>query len=297
MHVNSQGSGAPLLLIHGWGMHGGMWGKVTEQLAKHFRVLTVDLPGHGFSKAEKGKGRREKGSPLPRAGEGLGERVPFPLSSSPFSLDFIVDQLSAQFSEPLTVCGWSLGGQIALHWAAREAEKIKRLVLVSSTPCFTERDDWPFGMARATLQQFAAELERNHAATLRRFLALQVRGSEGERELLASMRELLFSRGEPDADALRAGLEILRDADLRCALPEIRQPVLVIAGERDKLTPPQASHYLAQRLPDARLVEIEGAAHAPFLSHPDKFVTQLMHFLKGEPQITQMGADLNNSVF
>lgn len=260
MHVDSHGSGAPLLLIHGWGMHGGMWGAVTDQLAEHFRVLAVDLPGHGFSKL-----------PSPAGGRGAG--------GEGFDLDTIVDQLSAQFSEPLAVCGWSLGGQVALHWAAREPEKIKRLVLVTSTPCFTERDDWPFGMARATLQQFAAELEKNHAATLRRFLALQVRGSEGERELLASLRELLFSRGEPHPDTLRCGLEILRDADLRGALPGIRQPALVIAGERDKLTPPQASHYLAQTLPNARLIEIKGAAHAPFLSHPQIFIQHLKSFL------------------
>ena len=49
LHVDSYGSGAPLLLIHGWGMHGGMWGGVAEQLAEHFRVLVVDLPGHGYS--------------------------------------------------------------------------------------------------------------------------------------------------------------------------------------------------------------------------------------------------------
>lgn len=262
LHVDSYGSGAPLLLIHGWGMHGGMWGVVAEQLAEHFRVLVVDLPGHGWS--GKGEERRENGSPLP------------------FSLEAIVDQLSAQFDEPLNVCGWSLGGQVALRWAMREPEKIKRLILVTSTPRFAERDDWLFGMARETLRQFAAELEKNHTATLRRFLALQVRGSEDERELLAGLRERLFSRGEAHPDALRDGLEILRDADLRSALPGIRQPTLVIAGERDKLTPPEASYYLAQTLPNARLVEIEGAAHAPFLSHPDEFVIQLRRFMENK---------------
>ena len=43
LHVDSYGSGAPLLLIHGWGMHGGMWGGIAERLAEHFRVLAVDL--------------------------------------------------------------------------------------------------------------------------------------------------------------------------------------------------------------------------------------------------------------
>jgi pimeloyl-[acyl-carrier protein] methyl ester esterase len=134
-------------------------------------------------------------------------------------------------------------------------------------------------MASEVLQKFAAELEENHAATLRRFIALQLRGSENERELLALLRERLFARGEPDMGALRAGLNILRDIDLRSELPQVRQPALVIAGERDKLTPPEASDYLAQAMPAARLVKVAGAAHAPFLSHQDIFVAHVKNFL------------------
>jgi len=54
---------------------------------------------------------------------------------------------------------------------------------------------------------------------------------------------------------------------------------LVIAGQRDKLTPPGASNYLAHAMPNARLVEIAGAAHVPFLSHPDFFVEHVKSFL------------------
>jgi pimeloyl-[acyl-carrier protein] methyl ester esterase len=206
--------------------------------------------------------------------------TPFPLPSSPFSLDSVVDQLSAQFTEPLTVCGWSLGGQIALQWALREPEQVRRLILVASTPCFVRRPDWECAMAAETLAQFAAALQQDYAQTLRRFLALQVRGSENERELLAGLREALFNRGEPDMAALQSGLEILRDCDLREALPNVAQPTLVIAGERDTLTPPQAAQYMAARMPDAQLVTIKGAAHAPFLSHPDEFVKQVTAFIE-----------------
>ena len=250
LHVESIGSGAPLLLVHGWGMHGGVWENVAQKLAAEWRVHSVDLPGYGYSKAEKVT-----------------------------TLDAIVDELSASFAEPLSVCGWSLGGQIALHWAAREPDKVRRLILVASTPCFTRRADWAFGMESEVLKKFATELEQNHAATLRRFIALQLRGSENERELLALLRERLFSRGEPDMVALRAGLNILRDVDLRSELQDIKQTALVIAGECDKLTPPEASLYLAQAMPSARLVEVAGAAHAPFLSHPEFFVEQIKRFL------------------
>lgn len=272
LYVEHQGgTGAPLLFVHGWGMHGGMWGAILPQLAAHFQVIAVDLPGHGFSA---GNGKREAVS---------GERDAtldtrhLPLAAD--YLDSIVDQLAAQFAGPLSVCGWSLGGQIALRWAMRYPEQVSRLVLVSATPCFVQRDDWPCAMAADTLSSFSDALQQNYALTLRRFLALQVRGSEHEREQLVALRSTLASRGEPDLAALQVGLEILRDVDLRAALQQIRQPTLVIAGSRDTLTPLSASQYMALRLPAARLAAIEGAAHAPFLSHPEEFVKNVMDFM------------------
>lgn len=250
LHIEVTGRGVPLVMLHGWGMHGGIWHETAARLAEDFQVHAVDLPGHGMSKL-----------------------------TQAFVLDAVMEELSASFPMPVDVLGWSLGGIIAQRWAARAPQQVRRLVLVASTPCFAARDDWDCGMPQQTLAQFASELENSHAATLRRFLALQLRGSESERELLAILRERLFSRGEPDMQALRGGLDILRDADLRAGLPQLRQPVLAVAGERDKLTPPQASQYMAQAMPDAQAVVIEGAAHAPFLSHPDIFVAQVKSFL------------------
>jgi pimeloyl-[acyl-carrier protein] methyl ester esterase len=256
LHVEGSGSGKPLVLIHGWGMHGGMWDGVAAQLAAQYRVHCVDLPGHGRSAA-------------------------LEHTEGTSALDATARALSDHFDEAVTVCGWSLGGQVALRWAALAPQQVERLILVASTPCFATRDDWACGIATDVLQQFAADLMRDCPATLRRFLALQLRGSEHERELLQALRESLFSRGEPDLNSLRAGLEILRDTDMRAALPAIRQRTLVIAGERDRLTPPAASAHLAQTLPRAHLAEINGAAHVPFLSHPQIFVAHLTDFLHG----------------
>jgi len=253
LYVETQGSGAPLVLLHGWGMHGGMWQPLAQRLAQGFQVHSVDLPGHGYSTVN---------------GEGGLQ-----------TLDGIVAELAAQFCGTLTVCGWSMGGQIALSWARLYPQQVQRLVLVASTPCFVEREDWSFGMAQDTLQHFAAELEQNHAATLRRFLALQLRGSENERGLLQQSREQLFARGEPDMEALRSGLGILRDTDLRAVLHDILQPTLLIFGERDLITPPAAAKYIAQALPRGSMVSIKGAAHAPFLSHLEIFIEQMLDFL------------------
>jgi pimeloyl-[acyl-carrier protein] methyl ester esterase len=194
-------------------------------------------------------------------------------------LDKIVVQLSAQFPEPLTIVGWSLGGQLALRWAQLHPAQVKKLVLVATTPCFVRQDDWSCAMAAEVLQEFADSLLQNHALTLKRFLALQVRGSENEKEILADLRARLFTKGEPDVEALKGGLEILRDTDLRDTLAQIKQPTLVINGERDTLTPKNAAAALAQALPNARLQIIQGAAHAPFLSHPTIFMQHLKSFL------------------
>lgn len=259
-YAGKSGSGAPLLLIHGWGMHGGMWGGVAEKLAQNFRVMTVDLPGHGFS------------ADL--------SHFPFPVSN--FTIDTIVDELSAQFVEPLCVCGWSLGGQIALRWAMRHPQQVERLVTVASTPSFVRREGWDHALSVEILQEFADNLQHHYALTLKHFLALQVRGGEQEREWLNVLRDGLFSRGEPDLAALQGGLEILRGCDLRGALPEVKQAMLVLAGERDTLIPQQASQYMANNTPNGRLAVIRGAAHAPFLSHPGEFVEHVVNFLSGK---------------
>ena len=257
LHIESCGAGAPLLLIHGWGMHCGIWGSVTAQLAQHFRVHCVDLPGYGAS----------------------------PIIAQ-YDLDGLVQRLSEYWHTEygdarLALCGWSLGGQIALRWAHHAPHQIDKLVLVATTPSFVQRNDWECAMAANTLHEFSVALLENHALTLKRFIALQVRGSEHERELLTDLRARLFSRGEPNIAALRGGLEILRNTDLRAVLPQVTQAAVVIAGERDVLTPPAASGYLAQQLPNAQLLNIQGASHAPFLSHPDIFVQRIEAFLNG----------------
>lgn len=278
LHVETLGTGAPLLLIHGWGMHSGMWGQVAEQLAQTHTVHCVDLPGHGHSNLPSPVYGRGVG------GEGFGqEALSLTLSRKQEReqtlLDNIVAQFATQFVEPITVVGWSLGGQVALRWAQLHPAQVNKLVLVATTPCFVQQENWSCAMAADTLQEFASALIQNHAQTLKRFLALQLRGSENERELLLDLRARLFAHGEPDVAALKGGLDILRDTDMRSQLAQITQRTLIIAGERDTLTPYAASEFVAQAMPNASLQVIEGAAHAPFLSHPHVFMQHIKSFL------------------
>jgi pimeloyl-[acyl-carrier protein] methyl ester esterase len=254
LHVDVAGDGPPLVLLHGFAMHGGLFAPIVPGLAASHRVHVVDLPGHGRSP---------------------------PIAS--FDLPSLVDAVDAAIApgEPLGVVAWSLGGLIALEWARRMPSRITRLVLVTTTPSFVARDQWPHGMSDETLARFGDELRVSYRLTLQRFLALQVHGSDEGRATLASLRERLFDRGEPSPRALVDALALLRTLDLRNVVPHVDTPALVIGGERDAIVPIEATRRLAAAMPWATHVAIAGAAHAPFLSHPRNFGAAVLPFLDG----------------
>ena len=251
--IESFGHGPPLVLLHGWAMHSGIWGPIVAQLARHYRVHAVDLPGHGHS------------API-----------------TPCTLDAMVaavDSALATETQPLAVLGWSMGGLIAMRWALMRPDRVDRLALVCTSPRFVAGPDWPHAMSAETLGRFANELHVAWKLTVQRFLALQVHNSEHGRAALAEMREQLWSRGEPSRPALAATLDVLATSDLRTEAAAIVQPALVVSGGRDTLCLPAAGRWLAWTIPGARFEEIEGAGHAPFLSHRDRFFASLGSFL------------------
>lgn len=246
-------SGRPpeLVLLHGWGMHGGVWAQTAERLSASFSVTCVDLPGYG--------GRA---------------------SVSPYTLEALAAAVAADLPTSFALCGWSLGGQLALTIASMMPERVRRLLLVGTNPCFTTRTDWECGIAPTVFAQFSQDLTGQYEATLKRFLALQVHGDTAARQVLTQLRNLLFARGKPDTGVLQAGLDILLSADLRAAASAIAAPALVVQGSYDRLVPGCAAEWLAQALPDARLHRIVGASHAPFLSHPAEFERAALAFLQ-----------------
>jgi pimeloyl-[acyl-carrier protein] methyl ester esterase len=157
-----------------------------------------------------------------------------------------------------------------------------RLALVATTPRFASAPDWPCGMAPEVLEGFAAGLARDPAKALRDFLTLQLRGDRRSAALLAELKATLAARPAPDTGgtARRAGDS--RHRRPAAAAGGLRQPVLVITGERDRLTPAEAGRRLAAAVPAGEYLELPGAAHVPFLSHPEQFVAALAAFLAGE---------------
>ncbi len=249
----AHGAGPDIVLVHGWGLHGGVWSSLAPALASHYRVTVVDLPGHGRS----------------------------PALARDANIDAYADELATTMPSPAIWVGWSLGATILLRMSRRHPQNIQRLVLVGATPRFIRCENWPWGQDAEVLEAFGRELSLSYRATLQRFLSLQL-GSEGDlRVPVKQMRRELLRYGAPDPVALQAGLSILRDTDLRTSLSQINVPCQVIHGTHDRLVPVAAGEFLASRLPFARQDLLQSAGHAPFLSHPGAFQNVLENFLRG----------------
>lgn len=250
LYFESVGHGADVVFLHGWAMNGMVWRQVTEALSDDFCCHRVDLPGCGRSD-----------------------------TVTPYTLQQLVDTVDAAFPLPVHVVGWSLGGAVAAQWALQQAEKIRSLTLVASSPSFAQREDWSCATPMSVLQQFTDNLGGDWRGTLKRFVSLQTMGGGEARELARRLIDDLFGHGEPDAAALKAGLEILRDTDLRADVGRLALPVLLQYGDRDAMTPLAAGQWLEQHIAGAQRVTHRGAAHVPFLSHLADFVAAQRRFL------------------
>lgn len=252
LHVEQSGLGPDLVLLHGWGLHGSVFAALAEQLAPRYRVTLIDLPGHG--------------------------RSPPPIHD--FDLAAVTETIAAAAPPRAIWLGWSLGGMIAAHMALSAPARVDKLILVASSPRFVTAPDWPHAMDPAILAGFARALEQDYRATLERFLSLQVTtGSTEGRETLRGLRAALLQY-TPALPALRAGLEILRGADLRPQLAALSRPTQLILGGRDMLVPVSVGAALRQRAPAIQIDVLSDAGHAPFLSHPQEFLATLTEFLE-----------------
>ena len=252
LHTDTCGNGPDLFLIHGWGLHGGVWQPLIEALQDRYRLTVVDLPGHGYS-------------PLPAGGFDLERLSQLLLDSAPANATWI---------------GWSLGGMAALNAMLHWPQQIGKAVMVAAQPQFIQSPDWPNATPGNSLAMFTDSLVNHTEQTLKRFLGLQVRGSADEKAQLRNIRAMIDARPHPQAEALRLGLEILRSTNLRPRMGEIQRPLQLIFGGRDMLVPAAAAEAIHPLVPQARIDILPQAGHIPFLSHTDAFLHPLQEFIE-----------------
>lgn len=252
IHQEIYGRGQPLVLLHGWSMHCGIWRHFARLLAEHFQVICVDLPGHGRSE-----------------------------SPEAFTLEQVGEALLAAISvEKFHLLGWSLGGTIAIEMAVRSPERVNSLTLLAANPQFVQTADWP-GVEVEVLRRFAGNLKQSCEATLMRFLALQVNGLENARDLLKRLKQVVYECEPPSLSVLQGGLDILASADLTLPLQRLECPLSAILGGRDSLIPRQCGERLKDLRPDAVINVLGNAGHVPFLTHDREIVNLLVDTYAG----------------
>lgn len=240
-----------LVLLHGWGLNHAIWQPIAAALADECIVLTPDLPGYGLT-------------------------TDYP---EPYLLAALADQLALIIPPQSLLLGWSLGGLVATQLALRHPAKVRALALLASSPCFLQQTDWP-GMNASVMQQFAGALSANLALTVERFLAIQAMGSTTARQDIKQLKQAVLSLPLPDAKVLAGGLEILASADLRPELSRLQMPLWACFGRLDSLVPVAMTQQFATFAPHADITVLAKASHAPFISHPDEFLSWLRRFLQ-----------------
>ncbi|WNO59811.1 pimeloyl-ACP methyl ester esterase BioH [Rheinheimera sp. MMS21-TC3] len=235
-----------LVLLHGWGVNQAVWQSTKAAVADSINVITLDLPGFG--------GERE-----------------FP---QPYKLEKVIEQLASKVPEQSYVYGWSLGGLIAMALAGKYPNKVKQLGLIAASPCFLAQANWP-GMAEQVMQQFAVALSKNLSLTIERFLAIQALGSDSARADIKALKQAILACPEPEAAAVAGALALLSKTDLRPTLQQLSMPIVGCFGRLDSLVPIAMLPSLQQLNKAIQLTTLAQASHAPFISHPDAFITWL----------------------
>jgi pimeloyl-ACP methyl ester carboxylesterase len=262
LHYVHGGSGPPLVFLHGVLGSTRVWEHLAADLAADHVVVAPDLFGHGMSAKPAGD---------------------YSLAGHAATVRDLLDALGL---DRVTLVGHSLGGGIALEFTYLFPERVHGLVLVASgglgrEVSFLLRAPTLPG-AELVLPLVASGFARRQGTALARALSLVgVRGStdvaqawhgfeqladgEGRRAFLATIRAVVGIDGQR-----------LSAAEL---LPRLHVPTLVVWGDRDRMIPLAHARDAVARMPDARLVVVEGAGHFPHLDAPEQFTTELRAFV------------------
>lgn len=248
---------AEMLMIPGWFSHLALdweeptWVRWCERLAAFARLVRFDKRGTGMSD-------RPEGMPTPD------ERM-----------EDARAVMDAARMEQAHVLGWSEGGPLGVLLAAAHPDRIQSLILYGTQATFRRTEDYPFGDSDEESEEWYAELESGWGTVEHVLL------THPEADPLFAQRRALYmqSAASPAAAVALARSNAL--IDVRDLLPSIRVPTLVLSRGDDPVGPGPTGRYLAERIPGARFVELDGDEHLPWLGDVDALCAEIEHFVTG----------------
>ena len=246
------GSGPPVVLVHGLGLNRHMWREQRASLESHFTVVTYDLLGHGESPDHGGE----------------------------YRMHHMVDQLAELLDDlGIDTCGlvgFSLGGAIVQAFTLAHPERVNRLVVMATGHNRPEEN-------RAAIRQRVRQA-RDHGpastvdAALKRWFSPEF--AEDSPEVMAQVREWITAN-DPDTYPRVYELLAVADVGLEESIAAIQCPTLVVTGEDDLGSSPEMAEAIADRIPNARAVILPRLRHMAMLEHPAGINALVVPFLQG----------------
>jgi pimeloyl-ACP methyl ester carboxylesterase len=239
---SDRGTGLPIVFLHAFPLNRTMWAEQEDVLSLRFRVITVDLRGHGESDA-----------PLWR----------YTLEQSADDVNALLDQLAIQQA---IFAGLSMGGYILFAFYRKYAARVKGLILADTRAQAdtTEGKDGRFQMAQTAYQKGPTAIADIMIPKLLSPATIQTKPA-----LVQHVRAMI----EGNQISGIAG-DLMAMAERPDSVPLVKQitcPTQIIVGELDQATPPSESRFMADHIPNASLAIIPGAAHLTNLEQPETF--------------------------
>ncbi|MCO8162320.1 alpha/beta hydrolase [Pseudomonas sp. 21LCFQ010] len=250
LHYEEYGQGSPVLLLHGLGSSGLDWEYQIPALAAQYRVITLDIRGHG---------RSDK------------PRERYSIKGFSADVEALIEHLHL---EPVHVVGLSMGGMIGFQLAVDHPQWLRSLCIVNSGPQVKVRS------ANEVWQWFKRW-------SLARLLSMQALGQALGKLLFprpdqADLRRKIAERwARNDKRAYLASFDAIVGWGVQERLSRISCPTLVISGDRD-YTPVAVKQAYVKLIRNARLVVIENSRHATPLDQPEAFNRTLLQFIAAQ---------------
>ena len=241
------GEGPPVVMLHPLALAGRVWGPVADRLAQRFRVVTVDVRGHGEST----------------------------WSGEPFSMTDLADDVTAVLDalelESAHLVGMSMGGSIAVTFAGLNPHRVGRLLLADTTAWYGE-DAVATWNDRAE-KALAVPREKQVPFQTERWFTEEFKKNAPE-EVRRVVDVFLATDSRVHAVASRA----MGRLDSRALLGDVIAPTLVLTGEEDYATPPEMGRFIAEHVKDGRAATLPHLRHLSLIERPSLSDVIAAHF-------------------
>jgi sigma-B regulation protein RsbQ len=254
-NVHVQGSGQPMVFVHGFGCDQNMWRLLVPHFAERHKIVLLDLVGNGNSD--------------------LSAFDPVKYGSLHGYAEDICEVLQETVSEPAVCVGHSVSSIIGLLANLKRPELFASQVMVGPSPCYINDGPYFGGFEHSDIDALLETLESNYLGWSSN-MAPVIMGAPDRPELAQELTNS-FCRTDPDIARHFARVTFL--SDHRADLPKLQAPALILQCSEDVIAPVAVGEYVHEHIPNSTLRIIENVGHCPHLSAPRASAAAMEEFL------------------